>query len=112
MIKLNRRVLTALLLATASGLAFAQAWPAKPIRMVIPYPPGGPTDILGRIVAQQLEALLQAECFRGRAVQRGARPRGISATAPRSVRLLFASCARAALHSTVCVFFAPVGQPL
>ncbi|RCW70440.1 Bug family tripartite tricarboxylate transporter substrate binding protein [Pseudorhodoferax soli] len=58
MIKLNRRVLTALLLATASGLAFAQAWPAKPIRMVIPYPPGGPTDILGRIVAQQLEARL------------------------------------------------------
>jgi tripartite-type tricarboxylate transporter receptor subunit TctC len=58
MITLNRRVLTALLLATASGMAFAQAWPAKPIRMVIPYPPGGPTDILGRIVAQQLEARL------------------------------------------------------
>ena len=60
---MNRRTLTALLLATASGMATqaqaqAQAWPSKPIRMVIPYPPGGPTDILGRIVAQQLEGRL------------------------------------------------------
>ena len=29
-------------------------WPTRPVRMVIPYPPGGPTDILGRIVAQRL----------------------------------------------------------
>ena len=38
----------------------AQAWPQKSIRMVIPYPPGGPTDVLGRIVAAKLpEALGQ-----------------------------------------------------
>ncbi len=35
--------------------AMAQpAWPNRPVRMVIPYPPGGPTDILGRITAQRL----------------------------------------------------------
>jgi tripartite-type tricarboxylate transporter receptor subunit TctC len=47
-----------LALAAGPSLVYAQAWPAKPIRLVIPYPPGGPTDILGRIVAQQLEATL------------------------------------------------------
>jgi tripartite-type tricarboxylate transporter receptor subunit TctC len=44
--------------ATAIGAARAQepAWPSRPVRMVIPYPPGGPTDILGRVVAQRLTA--------------------------------------------------------
>jgi len=45
------------LLATSAS-AQAQAYPSKQIRMVIPYPPGGPTDILGRIVAQQLTETL------------------------------------------------------
>ena len=31
-----------------------QAYPAKPIRMVVPYPPGGATDLLGRVVGQKL----------------------------------------------------------
>jgi tripartite-type tricarboxylate transporter receptor subunit TctC len=32
----------------------AQAWPAKPLRMIIPFPPGGPTDLMGRIAADRL----------------------------------------------------------
>lgn len=40
------------------GPAAAQAWPAKPIRMVIPFPAGGTTDILGRIAAQKLSESL------------------------------------------------------
>ena len=57
---LTRRCLVAAALATTAGLtlAQAQAWPAKQIRIVIPYPPGGPTDILGRIVAQHLSESL------------------------------------------------------
>lgn len=52
-------VLASVLLAACAGSSLAQsAWPAKQIRVVIPYPPGGPTDILGRIVAQQLSVNL------------------------------------------------------
>lgn len=38
--------------------ALAQAYPNKPIRMVVPYSPGGATDIMGRVVAQRLGEIL------------------------------------------------------
>lgn len=45
-------------LAFASGEAAAQAapepYPARPIRLILPFPPGGPTDILGRIIAERM----------------------------------------------------------
>jgi tripartite-type tricarboxylate transporter receptor subunit TctC len=36
----------------------AQNWPSKPIRLVVPYPPGGPTDVLARIYAAKLQDAL------------------------------------------------------
>ena len=58
---MNRRLCTlTLLLAAASlaGPAAAQAWPTKPIRIVLQFPPGGATDSVARILAQSMSATL------------------------------------------------------
>ena len=58
--KARSHLIVALCLTCAAGTVLAQAYPAKPIRMMIGFPPGGGTDIIGRIVAQKLgEALGQ-----------------------------------------------------
>lgn len=48
------RILLAVSLAACAALAHAQAYPSKPVRLVIPFPPGGSNDVVGRAVAQQL----------------------------------------------------------
>jgi tripartite-type tricarboxylate transporter receptor subunit TctC len=47
-----------LLLAWSACAAWGQAWPSKPIRMVVAFPPGGPTDIVSRVIAQRLSEQL------------------------------------------------------
>ena len=59
---LNRRQLLSLSAAGAIGApaAWAQAaWPAKPIRIVVPYPPGGSSDIIARAISQPLSDALK-----------------------------------------------------
>ena len=38
--------------------AWAQEWPAKPVRFIVPYPPGGGTDVIARIVQNRLSEAL------------------------------------------------------
>ena len=49
----------ALLSATTTAFAQPAAWPAKPIRLIVPYPPGGSSDIVARSISQPLSELLK-----------------------------------------------------
>jgi tripartite-type tricarboxylate transporter receptor subunit TctC len=45
-------------LPVLSSAASAQAYPSRPITMIVPFPPGGPTDVIGRILAERMRASL------------------------------------------------------
>src|SRR3954471_14671134 len=54
---LSLRLLLFLLVAASAPAALAQAWPSKPVRMVVAYPPGGGIDVMGRQIAEKLTAV-------------------------------------------------------
>ena len=55
---IQRRILTGLLLALMATSVWAQSWPTRPVRMIIAFPPGGPTDLVSRVLAQRLSEQL------------------------------------------------------
>jgi tripartite-type tricarboxylate transporter receptor subunit TctC len=50
--------LFAALLALAPGMTLAQDFPSKPIKLVVPFPPGGPNDIIARVIGQKMSSIL------------------------------------------------------
>jgi tripartite-type tricarboxylate transporter receptor subunit TctC len=59
---IDRRALLAAFIALGvlpwADPAIAQTYPNRPIRLIVPFPPGGPTDVMGRVIAQALSATL------------------------------------------------------
>ena len=101
-----RRAALAALAAAAllSAPAFAQdAWPAKPVTIVVPYPPGGSADVLARALGQKLgEALKQTvvvENRAGAATAIGARD--VSRAAPDGYTLLLGTVTSQAINPAV-----------
>ena len=52
--KLNRRHYLTLALASVTTQLRAQTWPVKPVRLVVPFAPGGSTDVVARMLGQKL----------------------------------------------------------
>src|SRR4051794_37066293 len=51
---LSRRVAFSLPLLALAASVRAETWPTKPLRLVVPYPAGGPTDVLARALAAKM----------------------------------------------------------
>jgi tripartite-type tricarboxylate transporter receptor subunit TctC len=54
-----KHLLAAIAFAVIAGAAAAQPFPSRPIRIIVPYPPGALTDLLGRTIGDRLSAALK-----------------------------------------------------
>jgi len=60
---LSRFIAAAMLLAALVAGALAQDYPSRPVRLIVPFPPGGSNDVVGRLVAMQLSTQLGQQVF-------------------------------------------------
>lgn len=58
----RRHILAAAAALPAAQLAWADTWPTQPLKVIVPFPAGGSTDILGRMVAEQLQKQFGKPC--------------------------------------------------
>ena len=89
-------------LALAAGLATAQTDPTKPIRIVVPWPPGGGTDLVARTVAQKMnETLGQTAVVDNRAGANGIIGADLAAKAPADGYTVLITIASHAINPTL-----------
>jgi tripartite-type tricarboxylate transporter receptor subunit TctC len=89
-------------LALAAGVASAQTYPAKPIRIVVPWPPGGGTDVVARTVAQKMhETLGQPAIVDNRAGANGIIGADLVAKAPADGYTVLITIASHAINPTL-----------
>ena len=95
-----QRTLLLIFLCFAAALAQAQGWPAKPVRFIVPFPPGGATDVAARAVADKLSrALGQQFVVENRAGASGAiGTTEVARAAPDGYTILFAADPVTTLH--------------
>ncbi|MCC6778863.1 MAG: tripartite tricarboxylate transporter substrate binding protein [Hyphomicrobiales bacterium] len=92
----RRNLLIGLLASAGIGSAAAQTYPDRPVTMIVPFPPGGPTDVMARLVAEGMAARL------GQNVVVDHRPGGAGGT-------IGAKLAAAAEPNGYTVLFSPPG---
>lgn len=107
-----------LLAGIAAAAAVAQDYPVKPVRVIVPFAPGGPNDVLGRIVAQKLsEQLGQQVIIDNRSgAGGGTGTMAVSVAPPDGYTLLFSGTSSLAINPSLFKVpydplkdFAPIG---
>jgi tripartite-type tricarboxylate transporter receptor subunit TctC len=90
-------VLTSLWLFAICGVSSAENYPVKPVKLVVPYPPGGPTDIVARVLAQSLSEQLGQQFVIENRAGGGGNPgaEAVARSAPDGYTLLVATTAHA-----------------
>ena len=85
-----------------SGTAWAQTYPNKPIRLVVPFPPGGPTDVMARLIAQRLSSTLGSVILENKAGAGGTiGTKAVAAADPDGYNLLFGGTSTLAINPAV-----------
>ena len=97
-----RFVCTALLASVCAAVAHAQSYPARPIRIVVPFPPGGGTDVVARTIAQKMnETLGQPVIVDNRAGANGIIGADLVAKAPADGYTVLINIASHAINATL-----------
>jgi tripartite-type tricarboxylate transporter receptor subunit TctC len=81
-------------LPLAAGPASAQTYPDRPIKLIVPFPPGGPTDYVARLVAQHVSVSLGQVAIDNRAGAGGTiAAKAVAVAEPDGYTLLYGSSA-------------------